>query len=266
MRLRATTEIQLSTTQPSAIIAMLRPQSGSGQWIVSEAYDLKPLLAPVEYTDVFGNLCQRFLMPVGDLEIKVDCVVECADQIATAPGAALTKPEDLPDSVLQFLLPSRYCPSDMLKEEALQAVGDAKPGYDQVEAIRAFIEHNIEYRRGSSNESTSALDTYHERKGVCRDFAHVGIALCRALLIPARMVVGYLHRLQPPMDQHAWFEAFVNGRWYTFDATQTEPRGGRIVIAYGRDAADVAITNPFGPVEVKGMKVVVEQTEGLARS
>ena len=119
---------------------------------------------------------------------------------------------------------------------------------------------------GSSNESTSALDTYHERKGVCRDFAHVGIALCRALLIPARMVVGYLHRLQPPMDQHAWFEAFVNGRWYTFDATQTEPRGGRIVIAYGRDAADVAITNPFGPVEVKGMKVVVEQIEGLARS
>jgi transglutaminase-like putative cysteine protease len=128
----------------------------------------------------------------------------------------------------------------MLTKEAREIVHGVQPGYAQVEAIRAWIEKNIEYKRGSSDESTSGLDTFKQRAGVCRDFVHVGVTLCRALTIPARMVVGYLHRLQPPMDQHAWFEAFVGGRWYPFDATQKEPRGGRIVLAYGRDAADVA--------------------------
>ena len=134
------------------------------------------------------------------------------------------------------------------------------PGYAAVEAIQTWIHENIEYRRGSSNGSTTAIDTLRDRAGVCRDFAHVGIALCRSLTIPARMVVGYLYGLEP-MDLHAWFEAFVGGRWYTFDATQSEPRGGRIVIAYGRDAADVALTTPFGPIESEGLKVSVARED-----
>jgi transglutaminase-like putative cysteine protease len=265
MRLRANTRIRLKSPEPGALLAILRPQSGAGQWIISEAYDVKPLLQPVEYVDVFGNLCQRFVMPKGTLELNVECVVETPDMIATAPDAPYTRPEELPNDVLHFLAASRYCPSDQMRDQAKEIVKDARPGYATVEAIRAWIEKNIEYKRGTSDEHTSGLDTYNLRAGVCRDFAHVGVSLCRSLTIPARMVVGYLHKLAPPMDQHAWFEAFVGGRWYTFDATQKEPRGGRIVIAYGRDAADVAITTPFGPIEVDDMDVVVERVDEPGR-
>jgi transglutaminase-like putative cysteine protease len=261
MRLKANTHITLKSERRAAFTAILRPQSGAGQWIVSEAYDVSPLLSPLEYVDAFGNLVQRFGMPKGQLDLKVEHVVECPDTIATAPEAPYTPPEELPSEVLQFLVPSRYCPSDMTGAAANEIAGRARPGYAQAEAVRAWIEKNIEYKRGTSDESTSGLDTFNLRAGVCRDFAHVGVMLCRSLLIPARMVVGYLHKLAPPMDQHAWFEAFVGGRWYTFDATQKEPRGGRIVIAYGRDAADVAITTPFGPIEVGGMKVTVERLD-----
>jgi len=259
MRLRAQTHIALESPERAAFIAMLRPSSGAGQWIISESYDVKPLIRAIEYVDVFGNLCQRLVMPKGKLDLKVDCVVECADEIGVAPEAPYTAPEELPDSALQYLVPSRYCPSDQMEKQAREITSAAQPGYAQVEAIRAWIQQNIEYKRGTSDESTSGLDTFNKRAGVCRDFAHVGISLCRAMTIPSRMVVGYFHRLQPPMDQHAWFEAFVGGRWYTFDATQKEPLGGRIVLAYGRDAADVAITTPFGPIEVKDMKVHVEK-------
>jgi transglutaminase-like putative cysteine protease len=258
MRLRAHSEINLESPEPAALIAMLRPRSGAGQWIVSEAYDLRPFVGAVEYVDGFGNLCQRLLMPKGTLQLNVDCTVECTDSIDTAPDAPFTPPEQLPDSALQFLLPSRYCPSDRMSDSANELVARVEPGYPRVEAIRTWIQQNVEYRRGSSNESTTGLDTFEQRAGVCRDFAHVGISLCRSLFIPARMVVGYLHRLEP-MDLHAWFEAFVGGRWYTFDATQAKPRGGRIVVAYGRDAADVALTTPFGPISLKSMNVRVEE-------
>ena len=261
MKLKAKTHITLKSPERAALVALLRPQSGAGQWIRSETYDVTPLVSPTEYVDVFGNLCQRFVMPEGQLDIDIECVVECPDNIATAPEAPATPFEELPNEVLQYLLSSRYCPADQMKEQAQAIAGQVRPGYARVEAIRAWIQENIEYKRGTSDESTSGLDTYQLRAGVCRDFAHVGISLCRALLIPARMVVGYLHKLAPPMDHHAWFEAFVGGRWYTFDATQKEPRGGRIVIAYGRDAADVAITTPFGPIEVQAMKVEVERMD-----
>ena|SRR5688572_2537437 len=261
MKLKARTHITLKSPVRAAFTAILRPQSGDGQWIVSESYDVRPLIAPSEYVDVFGNLVQRFVMPEGQLDLNVEAIVDTPDTIATAPDAPYTPPAELPHGVLQFLVPSRYCPSDMLTEQAREIAGKARPGYAQAEAVRAWIEHNIRYERGTSDESTSGLDTFQARVGVCRDFAHVGITLCRSLLIPARMVVGYLHKLAPPMDAHAWFEAFVGGRWYTFDATQKEPCGGRIVIAYGRDAADVAITTPFGPIEVAGMNVEVTRVD-----
>ena len=135
----------------------------------------------------------------------------------------------------------------------------ALPGYPQVEAIRAWIAANIRYEYNTSSASTSAIETLATGAGVCRDFAHLGIALCRAIDIPARMVVGYLHQLVP-MDQHAWFEAFVGNRWYTFDATQTEPRGNRVAVGYGRDATDVAFVTQFGPLELTDMWVAVSAT------
>lgn len=155
-------------------------------------------------------------------------------------------------------MPSRYCPSDLLGDDARQLVANVTPGYDQVEAIRHWIHTNVAYSYGTSTGSTSALETFTERRGVCRDFAHLGIALCRGLDIPARMVTGYFHQLKP-MDMHAWFEAYVAGRWYTFDATQAKPHGGRIVIAYGRDCADVALAIEFGPAKLSGMRVWVQE-------
>jgi len=257
MRLRAGCEMTLIAPSPAPLVAMLRPQSGQAQWIVRESYEFEPFVKATEYLDCFGNRCQRLVAPVGGLHLKTEVTVEVADEIAVKPGAPLTAVEDLPDSALQFLLQSRYCPSDTLETFAREVVAGHAPGYDQVEAIRAWIKANIEYRYGVSTGSTTAADTLRDKAGVCRDFSHIGMSLCRALRIPARMVVGYLHRLDP-MDLHAWFEAFVDGRWYTFDATQAEPRGGRIAVAYGRDAADVALITELGPLKTEGLHVWVQ--------
>jgi len=258
MRLRAGCQLTLIATSPQPLVAMLRPRSGVGQWIVEEKYAFEPFVEATEYVDCFGNLCQRLTTPAGGLLLQTEVTVEVARDIAVKPGAPPTSIAELPEYTLQFLLPSRYCPCDTLESLAQEITRGSVLGYDQAEAVRAWIRENIEYRYGVSNGSTSATDTLRDKAGVCRDFAHIGISLCRALHIPARMVVGYLHRLTP-MDLHAWFEAFVDGRWYTFDATQAEPRGGRIVIAYGRDAADVALFPEFGPIETRGMRVWVAE-------
>lgn len=257
IRLRAGCEMTLQAPGPTPLVAMLRPRSGEAQWIVSERYDFEPFIRAVEYVDTFGNLCQRMVAPPNGFRIKTEVVIEVDSAIAVSPGSKPTPAEELPAEALQFLLPSRYCPSDTLAKHAQDVVVGASPGYDQAEAIRAWIKKNIEYRYGVSNGSTSAADTLRDGAGVCRDFSHIGISLCRALTIPARMVVGYLHQLDP-MDLHAWFEAFIDGRWYTFDATQGEPKGGRITVAFGRDAADVAMITEFGPLETQAMKVWVE--------
>lgn len=165
---------------------------------------------------------------------------------------------ELPDSALVYLLQSRYCPSDKLAERARALVEGVAPGYAQVERIRRWIHEHHEYRYGVSCESTDAIDTMEAGAGVCRDFAHIGVALCRSLQIPARVVVGYLYQLDP-MDLHAWFEAYVGGRWYTFDATQEKPRGGRVVVGYGRDVADVAFLSNYGELTLTKMQVSVEK-------
>jgi transglutaminase-like putative cysteine protease len=264
MRLNAGCELTFEGDAPTPLVLMLRPRSGYGQWVAREAYELTPHVPAVEYVDGYGNLCQRLTAPAGRLTIRAEASVETADAIDVAAGAPFTPAEELPDGALQFLLPSRYCQSDQLGALAQEIASAAAPGYDQVEAIRAWINANVEYRYGASDASTSAADTAERRVGVCRDFAHLGAALCRSLTIPARMVVGYLYRLDP-MDLHAWFEAFIGGRWYTFDATQREPRGGRIAIAYGRDAADVALATQFGPAKLASMRVWVDEAPATSR-
>ena len=187
----------LSAEQPVPTVAMLRPSSGLAQWLASEAYYFDPPVQSTEYVDVFGNLCQRFVLPKGRTRIRVDVVIETEAAIAVEPNAPATPVDEVPDAALQFLLQSRYCPSDKMEEQARRIVAGVAPGYAQVEAIRAWIHANLTYRYGVSDAATDALDTLANGAGVCRDFAHVGMALCRALQIPARMVVGYLYQLDP---------------------------------------------------------------------
>lgn len=257
MHLNAGCELLFEAQGPTPLILMLRPRSGAGQWIIREEYQITPAVNVTEFTDMYGNLCQRVVAPEGPFSIHFSATVQTADFIDVSPGAPYTPVEDLPDDVLHYTLPSRYCQSDQLGNLAAQITEGTEPGYDQAEAIRKWINENVRYEYGTSDASTSAVETADKRVGVCRDFTHLGISLCRALNIPARMVVGYLYQLNP-MDLHAWFEAYVDGRWFTFDATQQQARGNRITVAYGRDAADVAFTTQFGPMTLNEMKVWVD--------
>ena len=256
MRLLAGCEIVVEAEDDCAVVAMLRPRSGDAQWLVSERYTFEPDVRPTEHVDPFGNLCQRLIVPRGRMRLRTELEVETERTLAVAPWALPTPASLLADATLQYLLPSRYCPSDRAFEQAQAIVDAASPGTGHVGAIVAWIRRHIAYRYGVSDACTDALDTMVQGAGVCRDFAHVGIMLCRSLRIPARMVVGYLHGLEP-MDLHAWFEAYLDGRWYTFDATQDAPRGGRIVVAYGRDAADVAFLTNYGWLRTVEMQVWV---------
>lgn len=250
MILNAGVTMQVEAGAETPLVLILRPQGGAGQNVISSELRIEPLVEIREFTDTFGNLCQRVVLQPGAYTITSLCTVDCPDQIDVDTYAGFTLVQELPDDVLQFLLQSRYCPSDMMLEMATRVTHNAQPGYDQVETIRKWIQKKIKYKYGVSDSTTSALDTARKRAGVCRDFAHLGISLCRAIRIPARMVFGFLHELDP-MDLHAWFEAFIGGRWYTFDATQKEPRGNRIVVAYGRDAADTAQMSEYGPIQIK---------------
>ncbi|HZN48441.1 MAG TPA: transglutaminase family protein [Ramlibacter sp.] len=256
MRLRARNHIALHCEEDCPVAAILRPRSGDAQWVVAERYEIAPAVPATEYVDCFGNLCQRYTLPRGDSRITVESEVEVADQIAVDRRAPQVPPAMLPDDTLVYLLQSRYCPSDKMEERARAIVQGCAPGYPQAERIAHWIRDHVAYRYGVSEESTCALDTLEQGAGVCRDFAHVGVALCRSLTLPARVVVGYLHGLEP-MDMHAWYEVYLGGGWYAFDATQKKPRGGRVVVACGRDAADVAFLSNYGPLEITDMEVRV---------
>ena len=261
MKLEVASRIRFGASWPSPVVLILSPQSGDGQNVISEELTVEPSARIREFVDSYGNLCHRVVIPKGETHVSVHAVVETADHIDVDMTAPRTAMDQVPDYVLEFCLPSRYCQSDTLATFARGVVGDALPGYPQVEAIRAWIESSIRYEYGVSTVSTSVLETLQQRAGVCRDFAHLGIAMCRAIDIPARRVVGYLLELDP-MDHHAWFEAYVGGRWFTFDATQRFPRGHRVSVAYGRDAADVAIATQYGSLELLEMCVSVTPSAG----
>ncbi|MGB5417702.1 transglutaminase domain-containing protein [Algibacter sp.] len=251
-------EIEISTP----FILMLRPRSGAEQWLARDEFKITPNVQVVEFTDDFGNLCQQLTAPVGNFSIQTKADVKTSEHVDVGFGACFVEIQNLPHNVLSYLLPSRYCESDRFSDLASQITANQLPGYNQVAAIETWLNNNISYIPGSSDYPISAIEVNQRQSGVCRDLAHLGIALCRSLSIPARMVVGYLYNLQP-MDMHAWFEAYVGGRWYTFDATQTGPKGGYVVIGYGHDAAGVAVFNQFGPsVYPTKQKVSVELIQG----
>ena len=262
MWLRTGCTLHFTVPGPTPFILMLRPRSGAQQWVARDSYTMTPSVPVLEFTDAYGNLCQRLVVPPGDFAIQTSADVLTADMVDVAPGAPFDEVQALPDAVLTYLLPSRYCESEQFFEMASEIVAGAAPGYDQVAAICDWIRREVRFNSASDYPHMSAVDVNGRREGVCRDLAHLGIALCRSLCIPARIVVGYLHGLAP-MDLHAWFEVWVGGRWYTFDATQDAPRGGRVTLGYGHDAADVAIFNQFGPaLMAHRMAVTVEQLDG----
>ena len=246
MWLRTSCKFTFDITVPVPFVLMMRPRSGTQQWIAREEYMLEPSVPVYEFTDDYGNLCQRLIAPAGDFAVRTAAEVMTADYVDQAFGAPFVEIQHLPDAVLSYLLPSRYCESECFNQMATEITANQQLGYDQVAAIVAWLRNTISYRPGSSDIPVSAVEVNTRQYGVCRDLAHLGIALCRSLSIPARMVVGYLYRLEP-MDLHAWFEAYVGDRWYTFDATQAELHGGYVAVGYGRDAADVAVYNQFGP-------------------
>jgi len=246
MWLRTSCVLTFDIAVPAPFVLMLRPRSGAQQWIAREEYMLTPSVPVFEFTDGYGNLCQRLTAPTGTFEVATSAEVMTSDEVDQAHGAAFVEIQDLPDATLSYLLPSRYCESDRFHQMATAITFGQLPGYDQVAAIVSWLRYNVSYQPGSSDVPISAAEVNSRRVGVCRDLAHLGIALCRSLSIPSRLVVGYLHQLEP-MDLHAWFEAYVGGRWYTFDATQSRLRGGYVAVGYGRDAADVAVYSQFGP-------------------
>jgi len=258
MLIHASSYFEMQTTCLVPGIFMVRARSAPNQLILEEKFTFTPQVTGSDYIDGYGNIAMRLLIPAGESTLESSVIAECPETIDVNMDAAYIPIELLPDNVLQFLLPSRYCESDKVTDIATAITGGIQPGYAQVECIRQWVHANFTRQYGTTNSTTSALDVLQTRMGVCRDFTHAAIALCRNLDIPARMVAGYLLGLEP-MDLHAWFEAYVGDRWYTFDALMDQPKGGRIVMAYGRDAADVAFASHFGNVVFQKMIINVKE-------
>jgi transglutaminase-like putative cysteine protease len=245
MKLSVSCNLHFQIDAPTAFILMLRPLNRSQQWVTESSYIVEPNVPIAESKDHYGNLCQRLIASPGEFTIHSSAEVITVEQIDSAPSAPFIEIQNLPHQTLPYLLPSRYCESDRFGDLAREITADALPGYDQVSRINDWVRQSIRYIPGSSDSPLSAIEIHNRGNGVCRDLAHLAIALCRSIGIPARLVVGYLYRLEP-MDLHAWFEAYIGGRWYAFDPSQSDLLGSRVIIAFGRDAADVSIFHQFG--------------------
>ncbi|MDF7816180.1 transglutaminase family protein [Runella sp. MFBS21] len=257
MKLRGKSVFKYQVNENTPVLMLLRPRRQEGQSIIKEEFTTEPTFPFNEYTDDYGNQCQRAVFPVGPLTIttEVESLVEPHVQLQE-PFPEFVPVEELPSETIIYLLPSRYCQSELpeINDLAQQIVAEVPIGYLQAEAIRNWVHQNIKYEYNTTDSSTTAVDITRQKVGVCRDFTHLSIALCRSLCLPARMTVGYLDKLKY-MDLHAWFEVFLGGQWHTFDAVQPQTEGCRIVIGYGRDAADVAMVTQFGDSELLSLTV-----------
>jgi transglutaminase-like putative cysteine protease len=216
------------------------------------------------YRDSFGNWCSLMLAPIGVTRLFTDALInDSGAPDIVASGAMQTPVEALPGDAIVFLLPSRYCETDQMSAIAWQLFGGARAGWSRVQAICDFVHHHLTFGYAHARPTRTALEAYQERVGVCRDFAHLAIAFCRCMNIPARYCTGYLGDIDvpptdAPMDFSGWFEAYLDGRWHTFDPRHNVPRVGRVLIARGRDAADVAISTTFGNNVLRSFKVWTE--------
>ena len=238
-----TFKFHISDTTP--FLFMIRPRGDLNQHITFEEFVIKPNLKIMQFQDIYGNSYQRFIAPPGKLKVQSNARIKIHKNYNNAFGKEFIEINSLPENVLLYLLPSRYCESDTFNLMASEITQGLALGYEQVNAITNWIRNNINYEYSSSYIQVSAIEVNNRKFGVCRDFAHLAIALCRSISIPSRIVVGYLYKLEP-MDLHAWFEVYIGGAWYRFDATQEDTKEGYVVIAYGRDAADVAVYNQYG--------------------
>jgi transglutaminase-like putative cysteine protease len=258
----------LSTTQPAQAILQVAPLPHPGISIGRESWETT--VAHHGYTDHYGNRCERFALLPGESHVAYEAQVvieDAADRVE--PGVFETPVAALPDEVLGFVMPSRFCLPDELGHEAWQRFGGLAPGWGRVQAIVDYVHTHLEFAPGSSNPWTTAADAYRARQGVCRDFAHLAITFCRALNIPARYVFGYIPDIgaEPSpevMDFAAWFEAYLDGRWHTFDARNNRPLVGRVIVGRGRDAVDVALITSFGPLSLPGFEVHAYETAAPA--
>jgi transglutaminase-like putative cysteine protease len=227
-----------------------------------------PPLPIAAYRDGFGNWCTRTVAPAGRTRISADVVVRdtgATDRIV--PQARQVPVQELPAEELVFLLGSRYCETDHLTATAWSLFGQVPPGWQRVQAVCDYVHDRIQFGYEHARNTRSAVEAYHDRTGVCRDYAHLAVAFCRCLNIPARYCTGYLGDIGvpvsvSPMDFSAWFEVYLDGGWYTFDARNNQPRIGRVLIARGRDASDVAICTTFGPAKLSGFRVWTDEVRG----
>jgi transglutaminase-like putative cysteine protease len=256
-------QFDLDATQPVSAVMQVAPSQQSGVQFHREQWDTGS--EHHGYLDHYENRCERLVIPSGRSRISYDAellLTDAADLIE--PEAQETPIASLPDKVLSFIMPSRFCLPDELGDQAWQRFGGLEPGWQRVQAVVDFVHDHLEFMPGSSNPWTTAADAYRAGQGVCRDFAHLAITFCRALNIPARYVFGYIPDIDvpppyEPMDFAAWFEAYVGGRWHTFDPRNNTPRVGRVIVGRGRDAVDVALITSFGPLELTGFLVRAEE-------
>ena len=223
-----------------------------------------PTVPITTFRDGYGNWCARIVAPQGLTRVTSSAVVnDNGTPDAYVPEARQVPVQDLPDDVLQFLMGSRYCETDRLSETAWALFGQGPTGWARVQAICDYVHQHIVFGYEHARKTRTALEAFHDRTGVCRDFAHLGVAFCRCMNIPARYCTGYLGDIgvpaEGPMDFAGWFEAFLAGRWYTFDPRNNTRRIGRVLIARCRDAGDVAISSTFGPNTLQSFKVWADE-------
>ncbi len=265
MRIRAGFEIVYDCPAPVPMLLTLsvhperRGDLETPEWLRTD-----PIVDVRQYIDTFGNICSRVLAPAGRFVMSSDFVVRDSGLVDEyAPDAAQIAPQDLADDALVYLLGSRYCETDRMMDLAWSLFGQTPLGWARVQAICDYVNNHIRFDYNTARPTKGADEAYSEQEGVCRDFTHLAITFCRCMNIPARYCTGYLGDIGVPargvMDFSAWFEVFLGGRWYVFDARNNIPRIGRVLIARGRDATDVAISNTFGPAILAGFTVVSQQ-------
>jgi transglutaminase-like putative cysteine protease len=259
-------EIDFEFPEPTALLLMLNLHPLRDPTVrKAEALTIDPPTPVQQYFDNYGNRCGRAVVPAGRVRFRNDAIVDdCGLPDLQVPSAPQINVQDLPQETLQFLLASRYCEVDSeLKDIGWSLFSQTTPGWARVQAVCDFVHRHIRFDYQQARANRSALEVYRERVGVCRDYMHLAITFCRCLNVPARYCTGYLGdigvpRAADPMDFSAWFEAYLGGQWYAFDARNNTPRIGRVLMARGRDAADVALTTTFGVNRLQSFKVWTE--------
>src|ERR1700716_2608085 len=266
MEIKVGFEIAYAAVQPTPMVIMLSIHPSRFADIVgTETIIAEPDVPIGFYRDSFGNVCGRLVAPAGGVTLRGSALVRDSGLPDIVNPAAQQLPIDqLPDDLLLYLMPSRYCETDKLTDIAWSLFGNTQPGWARVLAITEFVHHHVTFGYEHAHHMKSAHDVYEQRTGVCRDFAHLALTFCRCMNIPARYCTGYLGDIgvpppYAPMDFAAWFEAFLGGHWHIFDPRNNTPRIGRVLIARGRDASDVAISSTFGPNTLTSFRVWTDE-------